>query len=383
MTSLKVARLMGAGGQVGMICACLTSGLAFAAEPPPNPPARAAAPSSPQPADTPSMPRAVDLAVRQPDAWFSSPEGEQVLRHVLSHQSARGDWPKNTPTTATDSSRSPQEIQGTFDNGATTGELRLLARAARLRQAQRPEYLAAFLKGLDHILAAQYTNGGWPQYSPPPAKSYHRHITFNDGTGQRLLELMRDVGQGEAYFFLDPARRAAARAALARGLDCVLRCQITVNGAKTVWCAQHDEVSLAPRGGRAYELPSLSGAESAGLLLFLMSLEAPSPAVIDAVTAGVAWFDRARLTGLREIRVNGDKRLEPDRTAPPLWARFYDLETGRPIYCGRDGIKRFDFAAIEGERRNGYAWHGRWGTEVFDRYQRWAHRRGPAIPSIP
>lgn len=111
-------------------------------------------------------------ALKQPDAWFRSDGGRQALENVLSHQSIHGDWPKNQNTAATRFTGDAKSVKGTFDNGATTGELRLLARALAVTNDAR--FHAAFLKGFDHILAAQYTNGGWPQYSPPPARSYHR-----------------------------------------------------------------------------------------------------------------------------------------------------------------------------------------------------------------
>jgi pectate lyase len=308
-------------------------------------------------------------ALKQSDAWFRSEEGRQALTNVLSHQSSRGDWPKNQNTAARPFAGDADKIKGTFDNGATTAELRLLARAfnatgdARLR--------AAFLKGLGHILAAQYTNGGWPQYAPPPARTYPRHITFNDDTMRRLLELLRDVATAGEFAFVDKSNRARAQLAFDRGIDCILNCQVRVNGQLSAWCAQHDEVTLEPRPARSYELVSLSGAESAGLLHLLMSLERPTPEVIRAVHAGVRWFEAVKLTGLREVRVNGDKRLLRDPAAPPLWARFYEIGSNRPLYSGRDGVKKFDLADIEAERRNGYAWHGAWGADVLQRYAKW------------
>lgn len=308
-------------------------------------------------------------ALKRPDAWFQSSEGRESLSNVLSHQSLRGDWPKNIRTAAAPSTNPPARIEGTFDNGATTGELRLLARAYRL--TQNPSYRDAFVRGLDHILGAQYTNGGWPQYAPPPTNRYPRHITFNDGTMQRLLELMRDVGRSPEYDFVDAGRRESAVKAFERGVDCTLKCQVVVKGRKTVWCAQHDEVTLQPRGARSYELESLSGSESAGLLLLLMSLEKPSPEMIEAIEAGARWFERSRMTDVREVRVDGDKRMIPDPDAPPLWARFYEIESNRPFYCGRDGIRKFQLSEIESERRNGYAWHGTWGENVRQRFAAW------------
>jgi len=63
-----------------------------------------------------------------------------------------------------------------------------------------------------------------------------------------------------------------------------------------------------------------------------------------------------------------------DPSAPPLWARFYDIETGRPFFCGRDGVKKSTFAEIERERRNGYAWYGNWGERLAKDYAAWQIR---------
>jgi len=311
-------------------------------------------------------------ALKQPEAWFSSEEGCRALTNVLSHQSSRGDWPKNQNSAAQQFTGDANTIKGTFDNGATTSELRLLARAFNATGDKRLQ--TAFSKGLDHILAAQYTNGGWPQYSPPPARSYHRHITFNDDAMRRLLEFLRDVATTSEFSFVDKSKRALAQKAFDRGIECIVKCQVRVNGQLTVWCAQHDEVTLEPRPARSYELVSLSGAESAGLLQLLMSLERPSPEIVRTVYAGARWFETSKLTGLRETKVNGDKKVIRDPDAPPLWARFYEIGSNRPIYSGRDGIRKYDIAEIEPERRNGYAWHGAWGAEVLKRFAEWKQR---------
>jgi len=313
-----------------------------------------------------------DGYLAKPDSWYESEEGRRVTREVLLWQSPLGGWPKNVDTTKPrqDGSRGGHS---TFDNGATTGEVQFLARAFRVTRDDRCR--EAVLKAIDHILQAQYASGGWPQYSPPPDGSYPRHITFNDGVMVRLLELMRRVATAADFDFLDYKRRKAAQAAFDRGIQCILKCQIVVHGKPTVWCAQHDEVNYRPRPGRAYELVSLSGAESAGILLFLMSLDNPGPEVIHAVQAAAEWFASARLTGIRLERVDRDRVVVPDTNAPPLWARFYEIEMGRPIFVGRDGQPKYNLAEIEAERRKGYAWYGPWGEEVATAYAKWTRKR--------
>jgi PelA/Pel-15E family pectate lyase len=250
--------------------------------------------------------------------------------------------------------------------------MRFLSRA--FVATSRAPYRDAFLKALDHVLTAQYANGGWPQ-TDPPGKGYPRYITFNDNTTVNLLELVRDVGRSDGFRFVDVPRREAALRAFAKGIDCILKCQVRVGGRLTAWCAQHDETTFEPRGARTYELPSLSGGESAGILLLLMSLEDPSDDVIRAVRAGARWYEDSKLKGIRQVIAGGDKKIVPDPGAPPLWARFYEIGTNRPFFCGRDGVKKYDMAEIEAERRNGYAWYGDWGRRVLERYARWETER--------
>lgn len=306
----------------------------------------------------------------KPDEWFRGEEGRRLTGNILSWQSPTGSWPKNTDTISKAFTGEPAKIQGTFDNGATTGELRLLARADRARRD--PGLEQAFRKGVDHILESQYPNGGWPQHYPP-GTNYHRHITFNDDTMVRLMEFLREVSTRPEYSFVDAARRERAGESFKRGIQCILKCQILVNGQRTVWCAQHDENDYRPRAGRSYELESFSGAESASILQLLMSLESPSPEVVQAIEAGVRWFETARLNGIRQTVVEGDKKIIRDPSAPPLWARFYEIDGNRPFFCGRDGIKKYNLAEIEPERRNGYAWYGTWGERVASSYIIW-HR---------
>ncbi len=105
------------------------------------------------------------------------------------------------------------------------------------------------------------------------------------------MELLRDTVHDSDFAFLAPDRRAAATAAVERGIECIIKCQVVIDGERTVWCAQHDAQTFAPVQARSYELPTLSGAESAGILKFLMSVERPSADVVLAVHAGASWFE--------------------------------------------------------------------------------------------
>lgn len=303
--------------------------------------------------------------------WFRSDEGKAATANILSWQSMSGAWPKNQDNSKVAHEGDAAKIEGTFDNKATTDEMRYLARA--FGATNDDACAKGFIRGLDHIMAAQYANGGFPQFHPP-GKDYHRHITFNDDTMVRLLEMLRFAADEAPRGLVDHPHREAARKAFDRGVDCIVKCQVTVQGHRTAWCAQHDEKTLAPTTGRSFELPSLSGSESAGILRLLMSIKKPSPPVIAAVKDGVAWFEQAKVEGLRVEKVDGETKVIEDPDAPELWARFYDIETKRPFFCGRDGVKKDKLSEIEAERRNGYTWYGSWGRTVLNQYSSWPHR---------
>jgi pectate lyase len=310
--------------------------------------------------------------LRQPPEWFRSAEGRRIAANILSFQTERGDWPKNTDTAGAAFTGDRSALRGTFDNGATVNELRFLARAHRA--TGEASVADAVRQGLEHVLAAQYPSGGWPQ-SHPPGTGYARHITFNDGAMVNVMTLLRAVAGDAEFAFLDADLRRRAEMAFDRGVACILRCQVVVDGRLTVWAAQHDAVTFEPRPARAFEPAALSAGESAGVLRLLMSLPEPSPAVQRAIRAGAAWFEAARLTGIRQVRENGDRVIRPDPAAPPLWARFYEPGSNRPVFAGRDGVVKYRLADIEPERRAGYAWYGDWGAAVARDFARWCETR--------
>ncbi len=311
--------------------------------------------------------------LKKPDSWFDDDEAEEIAENILSWQSELGGWPKNVDVAGKPYEGDRAELKPTFDNSATTDELRFLARI--YDETHDKAYKDAFERGFDYIIDAQYPTGGWPQYYPP-SSHYHRYITFNDGAMVRLMVFLKEVVENEDYYgFLDSHRENAAKEAFKDGIQCILKCQIKVDGKLTAWCAQHDEKNYEPRPGRAFELVSISGSESVGIVEMLMDLEDPGDEVIEAVDAAVAWFKEVQIKGIRiEVR-DGNKVVVEDAGAPPLWARFYEIGSNRPFFCGRDGIKKYDILEIESERRNGYRWYGNWPQRLIEKdYPAWKKR---------
>lgn len=314
---------------------------------------------------------------KQSDAWVQSEEGRRIADNVLTWQTPYGSWPKNRDTASEPFDGNMGDLHGTFDNGATTNELRFLART--FRATNEPRYQQGFLKGLDHIFEAQYPTGGWPQFYPP-SNRYHRHITFNDGSMVRILELLLDVSESTDYGFVETEYRTKAESAVIKGIDCILHTQIKRDGKLTAWCAQHDQKTLAPTWARSYEPPSLSGAESVGVVRFLMSVKEPTPEIIAAVEGAIEWFRSVAIHGMRfeeftDAEGNDDKRILADPDAGPLWARFYEIGSNRPIFLDRDSVVRYSLTEIGQERRGGYDYYGTWAANLLAKdYPRWREK---------
>ncbi len=103
-----------------------------------------------------------------------------------------------------------------------------------------------------------------------------------------------------------------------------------------------------------------------------MTQEEPSEEVIASIESAIRWFNEVKLENQRLVRVQldpadypdptitTDVRIVPDPNAPPLWARYYDLETMRPFFANRDGIKVHRLEDVLPERRIGFEWYGHW-----------------------
>lgn len=330
-------------------------------------------------------------ALKQKPEWYAGEEALRVADNLLVYQRDVGGWSKNIDMAAplTEKARAEllrsksevgKESSATIDNGATFTQLEYLARVYTSQKHER--HREAFLKGLDYLIAAQYENGGWPQYFPL-RKGYYSHITYNDNAMAGVLELLRDVARRKpAYAFVDEPRRAKSEKAVERGVECILKTQVKVDGMLTVWGAQHDAATFAPAPARKFEPVSLASRESVGVTRFLMSIEQPDARVVAAVDAAVAWFNSARLSGVRWIEkedksVPGgvSRTVVKDPAAPPLWARFYEIGTNRPVFEGRDGVVRYSVLEIEAERRNGYGWYTEEPQRLFSRdYPAWEKR---------
>lgn len=304
------------------------------------------------------------LPTKMDSDWYAGAEARQLADAVLSYQTPSGGWSKHNgytkgprqpgmQWTSQNEPGQPAHYVATFDNRSTTEEMYFLA--AVWHASKREDCQAGFVRGLNFILAAQFPNGGWPQVYPLEG-GYHDDITFNDDAMTRILELLQAITRHEPYYaFLDELQRQKASAALASGIRCVLKTQVEQAGKKTVWCAQHDALTLQPAPARKLEPATLSGAESAHLLSFLMTITNPAPEVVASIESGLAWLEKAKITNLAKTKLNGKTMYETNSASTEIyWARFYNLTNSQPVFPGRDGITYDSFAAMAAQNKLGY-----------------------------
>jgi len=316
----------------------------------------------------------------------------EIADNLLLYQRENGGWPPNfdplrvlMPDEKAQLAGDRQKEDTSFDNRATYPQIEYLANAFNATGDTR--YRQAVIRGLEFALESQTGCGGWP-HSYPRRDNYRKLITFMDDVTAGVLTTLRDAAGGRKPFgFLDSGLRGRIEKAVQKGTHCVLRLQVVVNGEPTVWAGQYDPVTLQPAKARPYELPSLVSAESVGVVRYLMGFKEPAPEVVRAIEGAVKWFEKSKIRGLRVEQIEAetvrypnhtstfDRRTVNDPDAPPIWARFYEIDTNRPFMANRDGKKVYSLAEVARERRTGYGWYTYAPQKLLDTdYPAWRNR---------
>lgn len=339
--------------------------------------------SAPQPAPNTSAQFAFES--KKETAWFSSDEAIKLVETVISFQTPSGGWsksvnyaagPRTQGTHWTSQQGNTWHYCGTLDNRSTTEQIRFLAKYHSITSNAASK--DSVLRGLEWILEAQYPNGGRPQ-NYPVEPGYHEAITLNDDAMLHALELLQEVyEQSEPFKFVPEDLNRRAKQAYERGLNCLAMAQVQVGGIRTVWCAQHDPLDLSPVAARKKEPPSLSGAESASLLKYLMRKGPIDAQTSTMIESGVRWLDQHHVTGLRKATNSAGKT---DYVADPssteiYWARFYNVQTFKPLFAGaQDGIVYDTFSEMASKNKVAYDYFTTKPGELIDKEMtRWKKR---------
>lgn len=300
----------------------------------------------------------VPAAILQPSGTVVAADASGTtasISDIVKNQLSNGGWRKDYKKT------SGEWAKATIDNKATYTEIRRLA--AEFKKTNNKTYSNAAIKGINFLLNMQYSNGGWPQIYQ--GSGYHAHITYNDNAMINVMTLLDEVSNRKGNFsFIDSNLANRSKHAVNKGVDCILKTQIVSKGVLTAWGQQHNASNLAPAGGRAYEVPSITASESVHIVRFLKTRPANSR-IKASIKAAENWFRSVQITGIRVEKKNGDVVVISDPSnKKPIWARFYEINTHRPIFVGRDGVVKYRLSDIEKERRTGYTWYGNWPSKL-------------------
>ena len=324
---------------------------------------------------------------------YAETDYTKIADNILLFQRNNGGWPKNydmkailTPKQIDTVVATKPILHTTFDNETTYTHVNYLAQVYTL--TKETKYKDGALKGIDFILEAQYGNGGWPQYFPLE-KGYSRHITFNDGAYMGIMNLLKKIVNNDPDFaFIDVKTRKKVTESYEKGIDCILKMQIKEDGKLTAWCQQHDEITLLPAWARKFEPPSICNAESVDVVLFLMAIDNPNEKITNSIQGAVKWFQDSKIYNTRvesfqapEMdskykKISNDVRVVTDTAAPPIWTRYYELGTHKPLFCDRDSQFLYSLAEVSRERRSGYAWYTDKPEKALKKYTAWQKKWG-------
>ena len=218
----------------------------------------------------------------------------------------------------------------TLDDNTTQSALQLLMRVDEALDFKEAKIHTAVQFGLDALLKAQYPNGAWPQRFeafPDPEKfpikkarypktwarthpdtRYVDYYTFNDNAIADVIKTLV-----EAHDIYGDARYLDAAI---RGGDFILLAQMPA--PQPAWAQQYN-LDMEPTWARRFEPPAVTGGESFGIVQTLLDLHIQTGVqrFLDPIPHALDWAERSRLP---------DGRM----------ARFYELQTNRPLYFTRD-----------------------------------------------
>lgn len=275
----------------------------------------------------------------------------------------RKKYPYRANGPASDLSTYPGNPVTSLDDNQTQAVMRFLARVDKALGFKDAKIHEASRYAFDRLIEAQYPNGAWPQRfnrPPDPAKhpvkqasfppswswkwpgsNYQSHYTFNDNS----ISDMIDAYLEGARIYKEPRYLAAAE----KGGAFILLAQMPE--PQPAWAQQYD-ANMFPAWARIFEPPSVSGGESQGVMRTLMVLyrETGNRKYLEPLPRAIAFLRRSALPPVEkpsEIRLRA-MAGRPDRM---VLARFYELQTNRPLYVTkgtRVNVKRGSSTLLDG-----------------------------------
>jgi len=235
-----------------------------------------------------------------------------------------------------------QNTKSTLDDDTTQSAVRFLMYLDKTQQFEDERIHEAVVYALERILGVQFPNGGWYQWwdrYPRPVSeadfpvlkaSYPKswpHKWLNDWTGRYFINdnLIANmiITMLDAYEIYGDEKYLAS--ALKAG-DFILLSQMPE--PQPAWAQQYDP-NMHPVWDRKFEPPAISGLESQAVLESLMLLYARTgeKKYLEPVPRAITYLRRSQFD---------DGSL----------ARFYELQTNRPLYFTKDYKLTYDSADV-------------------------------------
>lgn len=325
-------------------------------------------------------------------ATFSAQVKDTLAEKMLVYQLPNGGWGKQLDDKSVVNYDLPidknllgkikatGDDHATIDNNATSREINGLIKA--YKTTKNPQYLKSAEKGIKYLLSMQYENGGFPQYYPNSGL-YRKQVTYNDNAMINALTVLYNVAEDKNDFdVVDSSLKEKAKLAVQKGIQCILKTQVLQEGIPSIWADQYNEVTLQPDKARAFEPISLATGESVNIVRFLM-MQTATPEIQKSIQSAIKWFKDNKIEGYsyNVTKQNGKavRTLAEDKNSI-IWARFYDINTNKPLFGDRDGSVKYNYNDVSEERRNGYSWFGDAPDKLINKeFPKWAEKNGVVL----
>ncbi len=263
----------------------------------------------------------------------------EVAEALINGQLQSGGWGSSFDLAEDARSKYAYRVEGnkrgkrnltTFDDNKSQSAVMLLMHVDEALQFRNERIHEAVEYALEHMLASQYPNGAWPQqYSEPPdalqfpvkkasypktwsrtypKQNYISYYTLNDSNMSRIIDMLIEAHR---IYGRDDCFAAAERTG-----DFFLLAQMPE--PQPGWAQQYNR-DMHPAWARKFEPASITGGESQSVMESLLTLYrfTARKKFIEALPKAIAYYRNSQLP---------DGKL----------ARFYELQTNRPLYFTKD-----------------------------------------------
>ena len=230
-------------------------------------------------------------------------------------------------------------------NGATTSELKYLAKYITANKPEDSKYQDAFVKGIKYLLTTQHDNGGWSM-NPGSESGFNANIEVGNKAMTEVLTLLSDIAilNNQDYVFARKAMNVdEIKSAVEKGNDFIVKSQISNNNKKSGWVTQYDKSGNVTMG-HTYERESVSSYTTKDVIDYLMTIHNPSQDIKDAVESAYSWLKDVKIAD-KEQKVVKDTSMNNGFDVylvdgSGTWASnyVYDKATDsyRPLYSDVD-----------------------------------------------